>query len=83
MPALLLWLAKVPFGLQQLALAIPSLVKLFMEVMKALHEIEDYRDRRFRAKEIAAAIAEARKNKDTSRLEQLLKDSAAKGDQPD
>jgi hypothetical protein len=73
----LTFLAKVPLGLSQLALAIPSLVNVFMEVMKALHEVDDYRERRERAKQLAAAIQDARVNKDTALLEALLKGSAA------
>lgn len=60
-------------GLRELILAMPSLIGIAREILKALHEIEDYRERRVKAEELAKAVEKARKEKDTSDLDQAFK----------
>jgi hypothetical protein len=59
-------------GLYILIKAIPDFLNLAKEIMKFLHELEDYLDRKNRLKELKEAVKDARENKDTSKLDQLF-----------
>lgn len=63
---------KVLQGLWVLLQATPAFLQLAKEILKFLHEVENYRERKRRLEETVAAVQKARQDKDTSGLDALF-----------
>ena len=51
---------------------LPDLISVVNSILKIIHEAADAKDRAARAAEMKAAILDARVNRDTSKLDQML-----------
>lgn len=59
-------------GLWAFLKALPALIGILKEIFKFLHETIDYFDRLKKAKDLEAAVKEARETKDTTKLENMF-----------
>lgn len=59
-------------GIWEFIKAVPTLIAIGKQIFAFLHEVQDYVDRRAKAKELEAALKKARETKDTSDVEAIF-----------
>lgn len=59
-------------GLWQFIKALPTLISIGKQIFAFLHEVQDYVDRRAKAKDLEAALKKSRETGDTSAIEDLF-----------